>query len=44
MVYVSASGDRRRLWRSRWAAMGAAVAVTLGGGGFFVANAASSAP
>jgi len=29
------------LWRSRWAAIGAAVAVTLGGGGLFVANAAS---
>jgi hypothetical protein len=35
---------RPRLWRSRWAAIGAAVAVTLGGGGLFVANAASSAP
>jgi len=33
---------RSGLWRSRWAAMGAAVAVTLGGGGLFVANAASS--
>jgi hypothetical protein len=32
---------RRGLWRSRWAAIGAAVAVTLGGGGFFVAQAAS---
>ena len=38
------SGDRRRLWRSRWAAIGAAVAVSLGGGGLFVANAATSAP
>lgn len=35
---------RRHLWRSRWAAIGAAVAVTFGGGGLFVANAASSAP
>jgi hypothetical protein len=35
---------RRRLWRSRWAAIGAAVAVTFGGGGLFVANAASSPP
>ena len=35
---------RRYLWRSRWAAIGAAVAVTFGGGGLFVANAASSAP
>jgi len=35
---------RSRLWRSRWAAIGAAVAVTLGGGGLLVANAASSAP
>jgi hypothetical protein len=32
---------RRRLWRSRWAAIGAAVAVTFGGGGFFIAEAAS---
>lgn len=30
----------RRGWRSRWAAIGAAVAVSLGGGGLFVANAA----
>lgn len=35
---------RARLWRSRWAAIGAAVAVTFGAGGLFVANAASSAP
>ena len=33
---------RRGLWRSRWAAFGAAVAVTVGGGGWFVANATSS--
>jgi hypothetical protein len=33
---------RRRLWRSRWAAIGAAVAVTLGGGGMVAVNAASS--
>lgn len=32
--------DRRGLWRSRWAAVGAAVAVTLGGGGLFIAEAA----
>jgi hypothetical protein len=38
------SGDRRGLWRSRWAAIGAAVVVALGGGGLFVANAASSSP
>lgn len=30
----------RRGWRSRWAAVGAAVAVSVGGGGLFVANAA----
>ncbi len=36
--------ERRPLWRSRWAAIGAAVAVSLGGGGLFVANAASSPP
>jgi len=29
------------VWRSRWAAIGAAVAVTLGGGGLFFAQAAS---
>ncbi len=34
----------RRLWRSRWAAIGAAVAVTLGGGGMFAVQAASSVP
>lgn len=33
----------RRGWRSRWAAVGAAVAVTLGSGGLFVASAAGSA-
>ena len=32
----------RRAWRARWAAVGAAVAVSLGGGGLFVANAAVS--
>jgi hypothetical protein len=31
----------RRGWRSRWAAIGAAVAVSLGAGGFFIAEAAS---
>ena len=30
----------RGLWRSRWAAVGAAVAVSLGAGGLFVAQAA----
>ncbi|HQZ34822.1 MAG TPA: hypothetical protein PK020_10370 [Ilumatobacteraceae bacterium] len=38
----SVAGDGRRLSRSRWAAIGAAVAVALGGGGIFVANATSS--
>ena len=33
---------RSKLWRSRWAAIGAAIAVSLGGGGLFFANAASS--
>ena len=33
--------DRPRLWRSRWAAIGAAVAVTFGGGGLFAVSAAS---
>ena len=32
---------RSGLWRSRWAAIGAAVAVTLGGGGLFAVSAAS---
>jgi len=32
---------RGGLWRSRWAAIGAAVAVTLGGGGLVAVNAAS---
>jgi hypothetical protein len=36
--------ERRGLWRSRWAAIGAAVAVTLGGGGMIAVNAASSPP
>ena len=40
----SGSDGRRALSRSRWAAIGAAIAVTLGGGGIFVANAASSVP
>ncbi|MCU1504242.1 MAG: Collagen triple helix repeat [Ilumatobacteraceae bacterium] len=31
----------RGLWRARWAAVGAAVAVTLGAGGLFVASAAN---
>lgn len=35
---------RTWLWRSRWAAIGAALAVAVGGGGLFVANAASSPP
>jgi hypothetical protein len=44
MLVRNGSDGRRGLWRSRWAAIGAAVAVTLGGGGLFVANAASSVP
>ena len=38
---LSGSGGRTRLRRARWAAIGAAVAVSIGGGGLFVANAAS---
>ena len=34
----------RGVWRSRWAAVGAAVAVTLGGGGLYLADAASGTP
>ncbi len=44
MSVRSSSDGRRGLWRSRWAAIGAAVAITLGGGGIFVAQAASSPP
>jgi sugar lactone lactonase YvrE len=33
--------DRRQIWRSRWAAVGAAVAVSLGAGGIYVGNATS---
>jgi hypothetical protein len=36
--------DGSRLWRVRWAAIGAAIAVSLGGGGVFIANATSGAP
>ncbi len=41
---ASAPGQRRDVGRSRWAAIGAAVAVALGGGGIVAVNAASSAP
>lgn len=34
----------RGVWRSRWAAIGAALAVTLGGGGLYLADAASNTP
>lgn len=44
MIRVSQRGKGRGLWRSRWAAVGAAVAVTLGGGGLVAVNAASSVP
>src|SRR5215203_5413912 len=42
MEFVRGSGQG--LWRSRWAALGAAVAVTLGAGGLAIASAADSAP
>jgi hypothetical protein len=35
-----ARGERAPLWRSRWAAIGAAIAVSLGAGGLFVSHAA----
>ena len=35
-------GDRHGIWRSRWAAIGAAVAVTLGAGGLVATHAAST--
>ena len=41
-VVRNAANGGRGLWRSRWAAIGAAVAVTLGGGGLFAVQAASS--
>lgn len=41
---ASATGQRRDVGRSRWAAIGAAVAVALGGGGIVAVNAASSSP
>lgn len=41
---TSTTETRTHAWRSRWAAIGAAVAVTLGAGGLMVADAASSAP
>jgi hypothetical protein len=41
MGLFAASDGRGGLWRSRWAAIGAAVAVTFGAGGLFAANAAS---
>ena len=40
----STTKPRSGAWRSRWAAIGAAVAVTLGAGGMVAVNAASSAP
>jgi hypothetical protein len=43
-VAVAVSDKRGGLWRSRWAAIGAAVAVTFGGGGMFAVQAASSEP
>lgn len=41
MSSVASTDVRRGLWRSRWAAVGAAVAVTFGAGGLFAASAAS---
>ena len=38
------SAQPRWLWRSRWAAIGAAIAVSIGGGGLFIANAAGGTP
>lgn len=40
----SKKSEDRFLWRSRWAAIGAAVAVSLGTGGLLVANAAPASP
>jgi hypothetical protein len=38
---MNEQGSDHRVWRSRWAAIGAAVAVSLGAGGVFFADAAS---
>jgi hypothetical protein len=38
---TDSTSSRRHGWRSRWAAIGAAVAVSLGGGGFLIADAAA---
>ncbi len=38
---MNEQGSAHRMWRSRWAAIGAAVAVSLGAGGVFFADAAS---
>jgi hypothetical protein len=40
----STAAGNARLWRSRWAAVGAAVAVTLGAGGLITAQATGSEP
>ena len=42
MKFTHGSGEG--LWRTRWAAIGAAVAVALGAGGLLIASAADSAP
>ena len=34
--------ERRRGWRSRWAAIGAAVAVSFGAGGIYIGNASAT--
>lgn len=41
-MITQAPPTRSRAWRSRWAAVGAAVAVTLGAGGLMIADAAPS--
>ncbi len=42
-MHVHDSSQRSGLWRSRWAAIGAAVAVSIGGGGALFAQAAGGA-
>ena len=44
MSVEAASREQRSIWGSRWAAVGILVAVMVGAGGLFVANAASSPP
>jgi hypothetical protein len=43
-VMMFAGGSGKGLWRTRWAAIGASIAVVLGAGGLLSASASESAP